>query len=650
MNLLLPALLLFAKPSLQPPLETWYGPVEVRFAVPNVTDPYDPAKTDVEVKFEGPQGTETRIAFYDGTQWRARLLAQYPGTYKPKVFLNDGELPAVQVPEIEVKNQNPLSFVRIDASEHAFVLGDGTRYWPIGHDLGWSSPGHELQDMMPLMHGAGLNWARIWNTYWDGRCPYWNEKKKLAPYEIDQSAMAKWDAIVRMAEMYDIRFQWVLHHHGQVSTTVNPNWQDHPWNAKNGGFLKTAEEFFTDPEAKRRTKAMLRYLVARYADSPSIMAWELFNEVQFADATKKHWDQVGAWHDEMAKYIKSIDPYHHLVTTSSDQSAPIWAETDYRNDHGYPASLLSLLLSSKAPDSKPYFFGEVGLDGDNFSEERDRGAIRDGIWSAMLAGHAGAGQYWYWDKMEQFRLYREFATATKIIGFLGLNDQLPLKPLKVKVDSETGGDLVVAPGRSWAKSDKQEFTWPQEADSASMGLVSTFLQGSAHPEMGKPEMKISFEAKEAGTFSVGLGEVSAGGGGAIKISLDGEEKFSSNYAPGTKVNKTVSFDFGAGHHTVLVHNPGVDWIVVNKFVVTGLASAVVGEGAEGPGYVILRLRAVSPDSKFSVSGLGLGDGPVRVRVVDLATAAAYDEDTKLSGGVLSGFRLHGRDVLVSIRK
>jgi hypothetical protein len=635
-------------PKVAPALESWYGPAEIRFNVPNLSDPYDPGKTDVQVKFDGPGRIETRLAYFDGKGWRVRLLAPIPGDYTPHVWVNGQENTNVKLEPITVSQRIPLNFVRIDGSANAFATSDGNRYWPVGHNLAWSSKERPLEDQMPAMHDAGLNWARIWNTYWDGRCPYWSPTKKLKPYEIDQDAMTKWDTIVRTAEKYDIKFQWVLHHHGQVSSTVNPNWPDHPWNAKNGGFLKSSEDFFTDAEAKRRTKAMLRYLVARYADSPSIMAWELFNEVQFSDAARNnHWDKVGAWHDEMAAYLREIDPYHHLITTSSEQGQPIWKATDYRNDHGYPENLEALLLGTKAPDKQPFFFGEVGLADGTPTAASEKAAIRDGIWSGVLAGHAGSGEYWSWDRIEPMGLYDEYARSTKIFDLIHLLDNTPMKAAPVTVRSELGRDLNVAPGRGWAKSEKQDFIFPSEADSASLGQLSSFLQGSAHPEMSKPDLRITFIAPKAGTFSVKFGEVSAGGT-SVKISLDGAEMQNLAFAGGAKPAKPVSFPFSAGAHTVVIHNGGGDWITISQISVTGMAPQVSGEAATSGHLVLIRLHSAGGAPTFSVSGLGIVDGPTRVRVFDLDTGAAFDEDTTCENGVLKGFPLHAADVVVAI--
>lgn len=81
------------------------------------------------------------------------------------------------------------------------------------------------------------------------------------------------------AERHGIYFQLVLQHHGQYTTT-NSNWDENPWNAENGGFLNTPEEFLTSERAKELTRRKYRYIMARWSYSPQIMAWELFNEVQ----------------------------------------------------------------------------------------------------------------------------------------------------------------------------------------------------------------------------------------------------------------------------------------------------------------------------------------------------------------------------------
>ena len=133
------------------------------------------------------------------------------------------------------------------------------------------------------------------------------------------------DRIIESCEQNDIGIQLALQHHGQFSTEVNPNWSDNPYNithSSEGGWLSDPNGFFTDANAIRFTKNKYRYIVARWGYSQAIFAWELFNEVQFVDAWRYRSDKssVVNWHNTMASYIRSIDPFKHPVTTSSHGS------------------------------------------------------------------------------------------------------------------------------------------------------------------------------------------------------------------------------------------------------------------------------------------------------------------------------------------
>src|SRR6266481_9445051 len=116
---------------------------------------------------------------------------------------------------------------------------------------------------------------------------------------------------------------------------VDSNWAINPWNAKNGGFLATPEEFFTNPRARALTRAKYRYILARWGYSTHVLAWELFNEVEWTDAIRnQHADTVAAWHREMAAFLRQQDPNRHLITTSSDTKIPgLYEAMDYVQPH-----------------------------------------------------------------------------------------------------------------------------------------------------------------------------------------------------------------------------------------------------------------------------------------------------------------------------
>ncbi|HLK16332.1 MAG TPA: cellulase family glycosylhydrolase [Fimbriimonadaceae bacterium] len=639
----------------QAPKESWYGPVEISFQLPVVGNPYDPDKNDVQVTFTGGAAVEKRFAFFDGKLWKCRLAARRPGDYTVAVTLNGSPIsPSVQPPAtIQLATRLEEPFVRI--ADNRFVLGDGKPYWPIGHSLGWTDPKlyPMLADQLPIMGRNGVNWTRIWSTFWDGRNPYWLVGgAKLPDGAFSQEALEKWDKITRAAEAAGVRFQWTLHNHGQVSSTVNPNWPEHPWSKKNGGFLDKAEDFFTDAEAKRRTRAYLRYVVARYGDSPAIMAWELFNEVQFSDAAQKgHWDTVAAWHAEMAAYLRSIDPYHHLITTSSEigQKA-LWTAMDYYQAHGYPASIPAMVQGEHFPTDKPYFWGEVGGPNDADGGDAEHLIERDAIWSGVLAGNQGSAEYWNWDRAMRPGMYDEFRRGSAIISASGLAEQTGLTPSRMKIETATGGILKFAPGVGWGKYSGTDFNLPEDASPEAMGQFSSFFQGASHPDMGAAHATFHFKAPSAGVFRVKIAGVS-GGGTTLVALLDGAELKKGEFAAGSKPNETWELPFEAGEHTVNLNNTGGDWVLLGGFSVDGIAPAVSGSAISNDHWALMRLvRGSAEAAPWTANGLTLADGSYKATAWDLDTGASTSWTVKVIGGSMPKQTMSAKDAIITLRR
>ena len=69
--------------------------------------------------------------------------------------------------------------------------------------------------------------------------------------KLSMQTALRLDRYVEIAEQNDIAIQLTLQHHGQFSTTVNPDWNDNPYNIAAGGFLSNPAEFFTDAECPK---------------------------------------------------------------------------------------------------------------------------------------------------------------------------------------------------------------------------------------------------------------------------------------------------------------------------------------------------------------------------------------------------------------
>ena len=135
------------------------------------------------------------------------------------------------------------------------------------------------------------------------------------------------DYLLKKCEEQGIRVDLGLTNHGQFTLDIDSEWKDNPYNAALGGPLRAASEFFTSAKAKIAHQNKLRYVIARFAHSPSIFAWSLCSEMEFTEEYERSvhaWGQPGPddpapnienWVGEMAGFIKAIDPCHHLVTT-----------------------------------------------------------------------------------------------------------------------------------------------------------------------------------------------------------------------------------------------------------------------------------------------------------------------------------------------
>jgi hypothetical protein len=399
--------------------KTWYGPATASFATQFAGNQYDPVTNDVRVRFVSSEGKKLeRPAYFSDGAWRADLVAEKPGEYTATLVRNGVELPDAPCTEsmILVEDKLDHGYLHPDPDyPNRFLFDDGSPFVPVGHNLAWQTPGKmPTAAQISKMGENGLTWTRFWATEVDGRNPWWpiNDPYALSQ-ELWPSALDSLSAVAHACDISGLFFQLVLFDHVSLSTGPDGTWSKNPWNAANGGFLKSPVEFFTDSEAKLRTKMWLRYAVARYSSDPNLMSFELFDEIENTDAaTKGHWPEIAAWTSEMATYLRSLDPYDHMLTTSSSlQHAELWKALDYYQPHLCALNPASAISSAQLPTDKPVFFGAIG----DVNRNITRAQLRNCLYTSLFANTGGLPMLWDWDAAESEGLYPELATASKVI-------------------------------------------------------------------------------------------------------------------------------------------------------------------------------------------------------------------------------------------
>ncbi len=266
--------------------------------------------------------------------WALRFSSPQIGLHKIVLTLTDTI--GKNTPEGEVTVSNLETTVYLQNSPRKGIIGTdplnkqfyrhntGEPYFPQGINIAWDNV-ENYTTIIDNLAKNGANYIRYWHAAFNKQHLEWKNNGFNSGLGIySQGAAAMQDFMIDLCTQKNISLQMCIFHHGMFSENVNSNWSDNPYNIDNGGYLSRAEEFFYNPNAKKQVRKLLRYLIARWGYSPNLLAWELFNEVQFTgihnSQTAKWRTEVINWHDEMGQYIKQNDPFKHIIATSADDS------------------------------------------------------------------------------------------------------------------------------------------------------------------------------------------------------------------------------------------------------------------------------------------------------------------------------------------
>jgi len=574
-----------------------YPKIEASFNITNLaTDPFDYTATDVRVQIVQPDSSLVSLpAFFDGgTTWRVRHAPTMAGVYSiSNVTMNGTSLSVVNLqPASWTVTGFPTSvgYVRVDpSSPRRFITSNGRRFFPVGHNMAWSSPSANATNIFAKMGAAHENWSRVWMTHFyagNGLGLNLDWPKVNSTFgQLNLMVATNWDAIVAAAEKAGIHFQMTLQHHGQYSSVngsdVNPNWEQNPYNVANGGFLTNATDFFTDPTARALTKRKLRYIAARWGYSPAIIAWELFNEVQFTDAAyANQWANIEAWHNEMAQFIRTNDVYHHLISSSSVLNEPIWDQTDYYQHHEYPPDLITGLRDAQdilaSQPVAPDFAGECGID------TTPHAGISPPIWAGIMSAQSGAAMPWYWDTIDPNNDYFLIQAAADFVTVSGLADENALTKSTPLVTGGAIGPLAFSPSGGWGTNYGPDTFVVGDAAPDGIGSAPSYLQGFYHHDMTPNGYTFIAIYPQNGTFSVQVLQIARSGAG-LEIFLDGNLRTNISFPSAggdTDTNFTASISVSAGSHSINITNNGLDWVLLGNITlnpyVGGLGAYAIG--------------------------------------------------------------------------
>ena len=352
-------------------------------------------------------------------------------SYKPKesglhkidvnVYIKD-ELTQTFTKDFEVV-PNDIDYkgvIKVSPNKKSFMFENGETYIPVGENIGWYTSGtlksFEYDMYFEKLKNVNANYVRIWLKYDNFNLHMGSPNAKVDDFSARMAELERLDRVLKIAEDNGIYLCIALLNHGQFSKRVNPEWSKNPYSE----LIEYPFQFFSRAEIKDIYKDELRYIISRYTEYDSIFTYELFNEVDWTDSYDK--TRSNSWHKEMSEYIKSIDPYDRLITTSfmnnSNGSAIFkYDSIDYYTIHTYnyqASSGITQKVKNEAQNAynsinKPVLFEEWGVNADSgyktYETDPDGIMLYQALYGSLFSS-SGSAMTWWWDTyIERYNLY-----------------------------------------------------------------------------------------------------------------------------------------------------------------------------------------------------------------------------------------------------
>jgi hypothetical protein len=458
------ALLLLTPPEVHvlTPQAQQYDLVELELSVGvSSSNPFDPNEALVDAVVTLPSGRTLRVPgfWYQGFSrsianpeakgvdrveqltprgppaWRIRFASPEAGVHRVSVeWLIAGQRGRTQPVEVRILPGARSGFIRKSPRNPHFLEHDtGRPFFAIGENLCMYEKRegtYYFDRLLDKMAAADANYVRLWQEYYtvkdssavvgpgDGSFagfPLETQVTGLGRYDL--ASAWRLDHVTAECERRGIYYQIAFEMTVWWQVKMTHRWPRNPYNAANGGPCLTPPDYFTNPRARELVRRRLRYSVARWGWSMNLAAWELWNEVDNNDGFDPAANE--AWHREMSAYLKSVDPWNHLVTTSWRDSRMFSVpDIDLVQAHSYweaeyDAAQYALEDTDHLmrPYGKPFFFGEQGVEDPAAAAVNDPEGrhFHDALWASALSGSAGTGLYWWWHGyVDQFDLYRHY--------------------------------------------------------------------------------------------------------------------------------------------------------------------------------------------------------------------------------------------------
>lgn len=457
-------------------------------------DPWDPDAFALRLLADGPgsarlattgfhdqpmrawdRGDREEVQPWGQAAFAARTRATAPGTWTLRLEASwkDGGSAAADLPALQARGPAGDRIVRVDAGDPRFLSADGRLVWPIGPNLHsvWDLRGAErtgarltpnrgtlsYRAWFDRLAAAGADACEIWLCSWNLALEW---RGDWYPWRgsgwMSEERAWQLDRVLDLADSRGIRVNLVVSNHGQASQRVDAEWDNHPANRANGGWLDDPADWFSDERALAAQERSRRHLIARYGDSPAVLGWKLWSEVNLTELghlagrnedperRERARERMVSWHSEAAARWAALDPWRHPTTThwagnyrSPDRRVAALPGLGYLcidAYHGPDGPPLWTWLNRSTADpqrpaddglaglGKPVLVTEYGGNWDAAPEPQLEVALAIGGWVGLVSGHAGAPMLWWHEWLDQGGRFGQYRALARFLAGEDLRD------------------------------------------------------------------------------------------------------------------------------------------------------------------------------------------------------------------------------------
>ena len=443
-------------------------PIELSLkGLPSVANPFDPEHADLWATIETPTKKQYEVPLFWYQEYRTTVNGNTPwstavGEPGWRLRFRSDDIGAHQVTLHGTVNGSSVSAptytvtTTVKHSSQIQISGRGFQrdqapFVPIAYNIAWANRHEEkvkYEKWFKAASAGGVNVARVWMPAWDMGIEWIDTG--LGDYTKRLPNAWALDQVFEIGAKYDVSIDLVLINHGAFSESTNPEWFGSPYNAENGGPLKSPAEFATNEVAIKYWQRKLRYIAARYSASPALFTWEWWNEVNFTPISEP---DLTAWMNSSKKALYQWDPYQHMTTTSWSSAASVrdWSPVDFVSTHVYDSSdpIKSLRNQfeaiQKAIPDKPLMVAEMGsgtTSEDPFSDPYGL-HLHNSQWAALFVGFGAPASYWWWDNyIDPLKLWSITTGLKKLIAG---TDPVNMVPEEILGPTRTTALLLKSP-------------------------------------------------------------------------------------------------------------------------------------------------------------------------------------------------------------